>query len=256
MRNLATPEMIQLSAPLLTEGTRQHEAIQAVPAASAALPVLQAAHDALVHIAAGVDTAAMAERVHTLVVDHDHLVTSIGLRLDAEVAMAPSEAEATSLQHAHDLIFPPGENVLRMSAANKAGASVLRERRVTPETVAILGELPLRGGGTLADTYRALQAKAQELSVADAERQIALAEAAGPKMRDGRKRWVAAIELVDMSMTAAGADPTPALGAIRAAQARTSPSTEDTSTEGDAPATPPAPSAPPAPPALPPTAGS
>jgi hypothetical protein len=247
MNRLAIPEMIQLSTPLLTEGTRQHEAIQSVPAAAAALPVLQAAHDELVHVGAGVDTDAMAERVRTHVVDHDRLVNGIERRLEAEVAMAPSDAMASSLQHAHDQLFPPGENVLRMSAANKAGASVLRERRVTPDTIAILARVPLTGGGTLADSYHQLQATSLELSAADSERQLALAEAAGPKARDGRKHWVAAIELVSMAMIAAGVDPTPALGAIRTAQARSGPSTDDT-TDGGPPA--------PTPPALPHTAGS
>ena len=219
-RDLGSKEMIQLSSPVVTEGTRQHEALMSVPAAGASLPVLQAAHDGLVVAMSGDDSEVMAERVRALAAEHDVLVGQIGLRLDAEIAAARTEEEASQLRHARDLIIPPGSSVIRQSMAAKAGEHAVRERRVTREAIAMLGTIPLRGGGTLADTYAALQRKTLQLSQDDAERQRMLAESAGPKVREARKRWVAAVELIDMAMTAVGADATPVLGAIRAAQAR------------------------------------
>jgi len=247
MRSLAAKEMIQLSSPILTVGTRQNVALLNVPSGSATIPVLQAAQDGLVDVASGGDTDALAETVRGLVVEHDALVNRIGLRLDAEVAMASSDAEVAAVQHARDQILPPGESILRMSTAAKAGEHLVREHRVSAETITLLGTMPLRGGGTLADTYRQLQSTSVELSTADSHRQGVLAEQAGPRMREARKRWVAAIELIDMSMSAVGADPTPVLGAIRAAQARTDGESSDATPAAPAtPATPATPAATPA----------
>jgi hypothetical protein len=258
MKSLDNKEMIQLSTALLTPGTRQHEAATAVPSSSAFLPVMQASHDELVRVVAGVDTEALAASVHTLVDQHDALASGIGLRLDAEIAMANVDADVGALTQARDQIFPPGESLLKSSVSAKGGEYVVRAVRVTPASLAVLGTIPMRGGGTLADRYAQLQTTSQELGAACARRQGASAEQAGPRVRDARKRWVAAVELIDLSMTAAGADTTPVLGAIRAAQASAvpatvastepSPATGTTAAEATAPAatapTAPAPHAP------------
>jgi hypothetical protein len=237
-RNLAIPEMIQLSTPLLTPGTRQHEALMASPIASSVLPVLQQAHDGLVEVASGDNEAEIASELAAHVGHHDGLASQIGLRLDAEIEMAPSDEDRTALSHARDQIFPPGESLLKAGYAAKAGARVVRERRVTPASIAILATIPLRGGGTLGDTYAELQSTALAVSDADSRRRAVSAEHAGPRVREARKRWVAAIELIDMLLTAAGIDPTPILGGIREAQARAGTSGADDATPAPGPTPP------------------
>ena len=105
----------------------------------------------------------------------------------------------------------------------KAGERQLRDERVSRDTIRLLRSIPLRGEGSLADTYTHLQTTTEALSAADSERQAAIAALRGPRVRNARKRWALAVELIDRAMRAAASDPTPVLGAIRIAQARPSP---------------------------------
>ena len=220
MNQLATQEMIQLSGPVLTDGTRQNEALRAVPAALANLQVMQAAHDELVSTSAGsVALDALRAILQQSVTRHDRLVRTLDSRLAAEIEAAEDPAERAALDTARGRLFPDGLALVQKSAAEKAGERELRERRVSPE-VRVLLETVLVRGGSLADTYAQLQATSRELSVAESRRSLAEAEGAGPRVREARKRWVAAVNLIALAMEAAGADPTPVLGAIRAAQAR------------------------------------
>jgi hypothetical protein len=226
MQNLEIPEMIQLSRPLLTPGARQHESLLSVPSASACLPAITAAHDGLVALSAGVNPQVLASAVRALVEQHDEIARHLDLRLQAEI-VAASESERPAFVQARDQILPEGLGLVRKSAAAKAGEREVRVARVSAESLALLATVPLRGRGTLADAYDRLQATCLELSVAEAERGQRLAELSGPRVRDARKRWVAAIELIEMSMSVAGADPTPVLGRIRAAQLAAEPTIEE-----------------------------
>ena len=220
MRSLANQEMIQLSSPILTDGTRQHAALFEVPSAYANLPVMQAAHDGLVGLDSSVDTEVLVDTVHKLVGEHDVLALHLGRQLRIEIARATSDDDRAALTQARDQVLPPGPSLVRRSVAVKAGEHPVREHRVTAAALALLATVPVRGGGTLADVYAQLQTKTQALSAADSERQAAVAAQRGPRTRDARKRWVAAVELLDRALRGAGADPMPVLGAIRAAQTR------------------------------------
>jgi len=247
MNSLAIPEMIQLSSPLLTNGARQHQVLTSVPSTLALLPVVQAAHDGLLALAGVSDVDLLTDELRAAVGEHDRLVRRIDLRLGAEIATAEDPADRAALERALEEILPTGQALIRESDAAKAGERELRARRVTPASLAVLATVPLRGAGTLADTYAALQAASRRAGEVEAQRALRLAELAGPRVREARKRWVAAIEVVDQAMRAAGLDPTPVLGAVRAAQKRSAADSEPADPQ-------PAPSAPPAPPpeAIPP----
>lgn len=219
LNDLAVQEMTQLSTSLLTEGTSQHAAILVVPPAAAVLPIVQTAHDGLLALDAGPDVDVLADTVRTVDAQHDALVTQIGGQLDVEIAKATG-ADRDALVQARDQILPPKQRLLTRSAARKAGEGQHRAERVTPVTLALLATIPTRNGGSLADTYAQLQAKCHELSAADAEHTAAVASKRGPRRRQARKRWTAAIDLLDRALRGAGADPMPVLGAIRAAQTR------------------------------------
>ena len=223
MRSLENQEMIQLSSPILTDGTRQHAALFEVPSAYANLPVMQAAHDGLVGLDSGVDTEVLVDTVHKLVGEHDVLALHLGRQLRIEIGRATSADDRAALTQARDQILPPGPSLIRRSVAVKAGEHPVRDHRVTAAALALLGTVPVRGGGTLADVYAQLQTKTLALSAADSERQAAVAAQRGPRTRDARKRWVAAVELLDRALRGAGVDPMPVLGAIRAAQTRSVP---------------------------------
>lgn len=216
---LAIQEICQLSTPLLTEGTRQHEAVASVPTAAAALPVLQTAVDGLLALSSDVDVDVLADEVRTGVEKHDQIVRTLDARLESEAAASGDDADRSALVHARDQIFPQGQAVIRMSAAQKGGEAQLRARRVTSTSITMLGTLPRRGGGTMGDTYAELQSTAAEVGTADANRRAALVEQSGPRVRDAKKRWTQAISLIELALQAAGHDPTTALGAIRAAPA-------------------------------------
>jgi hypothetical protein len=213
---LVVPEMIQLSTPMITPGTRAHSVISSVPSALAVLPHVETAHAGLLALETGADVDGLLQAVQVNVHEHDRLVRAIDLRILAQAQIASSEEEKVALVHAHDAILPDGQAIIRTGATQKAGEARMRARRVTPGVLALLGTVPTSGTRTAADLYADLQRTADAIGTADTRRQTALAEIAGPRVREARKSWVQAIHLLEAVFQTAKVDDTAVFGPLRA----------------------------------------
>lgn len=213
---LVVSEMIQLSAPMITPGTRAHSVISSVPSALAALPHLETAHAGLLALETGSDVDGLLETVQVSVQEHDRIVRGLDLRIQAHVHFVDSDEAKAALLRAHDLILPNGQAIIRAGATQKAGEAHLRGRRVTPEVLALLATVPTSGTQTAADLYAALQRAAEAIGTADNRRQTALAELSGPRVREARKSWVRAVHLLEAVFETAQVDDTAVFGPIRA----------------------------------------
>lgn len=248
--NLEVPEMIELSSPMLTPGTRAHEVIQSVPGAAALLPHVQAAHDGLLGIANGTNVDVLGDALVNDVRLHDDLVRSIDSRLESAIARASSVEAKQALTRAREEVLPEGLMVIRAGATEKAGEAKLRARRVSTETLALLAGVPMQTGESLAETLALLQTIAERIGVTSVRKQTLIAERAGPKVREARKAWVRAIHLMEMVFETAGADGSAVFGAIHTEAKGGKAQTDEVTTSTPAPTQPAAPAvAPPVSPA-------
>ena len=250
MNNLEVPEMIELSSPMLTPGTRAREVIEAVPGALALLPHVQAAHDGLLSVVSGTNVDVLGDALVNDVRTHDDLVRSIDSRLESAIARASSVEAKQALNRAREEVLSEGLLVIRAGATEKAGQAKLRARRVSPETLALLGTVPMQEGESLAETFALLQTIAERVGATSVRKQTLIAERAGPRVREARKAWVRAIHLLEMVFETARADGSAVFGAIHSEAKGSKSDSEEVTTSTPSPSEPsvlaPSPPAPPA----------
>lgn len=220
LKNLTTREMAKVGADLVRPGSKEREALEAVPAAAHLIPILEETHAALVKAQPPSETElqAIIDRITELDARHDDLVRSILDRLASERTATKNPATEELMSRLSVVLVPEGRALVMRSYLEEAGAAVLREERVNDEHRAALAKLKTYDGESYLTLYNELQDVSAEIGRLERSRTIIEAEdALVVKTRDARNRWIAAINTLANVLALVGVDEDPILLTIRKA---------------------------------------
>ncbi|WP_157068852.1 hypothetical protein [Sandaracinus amylolyticus] len=223
LKRLSTENMATLGADLIRRGSPERIAIEAVPAAAALLPDIEAANRGLIE-SQPITNAAVAKltaQLHADDVVHDELVHAMFGRLESERRFAQADDERAKYTQLRDRLFPTGVAVVNLSWTEQGGEAKLRAGRVTESDERLLAKLKIHDGTTLLDRYRALQQVATTIDANEKSRAAMVAETiTGSSTVRARNQWIRVVNALAMVLAATGTDEAPILGRVRALEAR------------------------------------
>ena len=169
LRKLLEPEMVQLSAPWVADGSAVRAAIEAELMLVGLMPKLTAAHAGIVAVSAQANDPearklmAEAARLDAL---HDDRVRTIHGALTILAKVSKAGEEHLRLR---DLLFPEGLRLINKSHSAEAGHAAAIASAMTPEVLARMKAIPI-GDTTLVELYTQYQDAAKQLGAVDEKR--------------------------------------------------------------------------------------
>lgn len=136
---MTTPEMVQISAPLVTEGNAARDAILNVPELAGLIPRLEAAHNALHDTQPGPDDprlAALQEKEAGVDLRHDTIIRGSHMFLTALALLSPDTDTAATFERLRDFLLPAGLDTTQKTYREEAGAASLLETRLAGDPAA------------------------------------------------------------------------------------------------------------------------
>src|SRR5690606_30658996 len=117
LKNLTTREMAKVGADLVRPGSKEREALEAVPAAAHLIPILEETHAALVKAQPPSETElqAIIDRITELDARHDDLVRSILDRLASERTATKNPATEELMSRLSVVLVPEGRALVMRS---------------------------------------------------------------------------------------------------------------------------------------------
>lgn len=207
LKRFTTAEMVQLSSAWVGDGPAR-QALLGVSLLAPLVPVLTAAHEALVQLQPGQregQLAPLAEQAAALDAEHDGLVRGLFTLLSGCAELEPQSPAQAALE----LLFPEGVSVVKASYAGEAGAAALLAQRLATasEPRSWLERASVGAGPRTAFSYvEQLLRVARELGEVEARRHQLL-ENTGPtgaELSRARSRWMGAVNALLSTAELAG----------------------------------------------------
>jgi hypothetical protein len=208
LRKLVEPEMVQISAPWVADGSAVRAAIEGNLMLAGLLPKLTAAHVGIVAVSAqGGDPEArrlMAEAAR-LDAQHDDLVRTIhgALTILAKVSKAGDEH-----LRLRDLLFPEHLLHINKSHSAEAGHAAAVAAAMTPDVLARMKAIPI-GDTTLSELHAQYQDAATQLGAVDEKRSRLNRPSVTPaaQVLAARREWIRWANLLMTNAEHAGLSP-------------------------------------------------
>ena len=235
LNRIATEVMVEHSSRLLDPETDEHRILAAHPLTAPLLPELAGAQAGLLESqpAPSSAVALLTEQLTALDWTHDEDVRGIDERFASELRFTTDDALRKRFEDARGTVLPTGIGIVQRSYEAQAGEGKLRATRIekAPEVRALMAELPVHGGQTLADKLDELQSVAAQIGVLE-KRRTALGKEGElvVKNRDARTRWMRVINAIATNLALRGVDELTVLGGIREAEAKAEKATSTTTT--------------------------
>lgn len=224
LNRLSTQVMVENSAHLLDPGTDEHRVLAAHPFTQPLIAELGLAHAGLLESQPAPNSAIelLTEQLTGLDVTHDEDIRGIDERFASEIRFTTDDALRRRLERARSTVLPTGIGIVQRTYEAQAGEGKLRATRIAkaPDVRALMTELPIHGGQTLADKYEELQSVAAQIGVLEKRRAALGKEGAQVlKNRDARTYWMRVINAIATNLALSGVDELSVLGNIRDAEA-------------------------------------
>lgn len=225
LNRLSTEVMVENSAHLLNPATDEHRLLAAQPLTQALIGELGLAHAGLLESQPAPNSAIelLTQQLTALDVTHDEDIRGIDERFLSEIRFTTDEALRRRLERARSTVLPTGIGIVQRTYEAQAGEGKLRATRIAkaPDVLALMTELPIHGGQTLADKYEELQSVAAQIGVLEKRRAALGKEGAQVlKNRDARTYWMRVINAIATNLALSGVDELSVLGNIREAEAK------------------------------------
>lgn len=169
LRKLLEPEMVQISAPWVAEGSAVRAAIEAEAMLAALLPKLAAAHAGIVAMSAQAndpEARSLMTEATRLDAEHDDLVRTIHGALTILSKLSKAGDEHLRLR---DLLFPESLRHVNKSHSAEAGHAAAIASSLTPEVLARMKTIAI-GDTTLFDLHAQYQQAAKQLGAVNEKR--------------------------------------------------------------------------------------
>lgn len=213
LRRLTTVEMINVSVPMVTEGTEARKAILGHPVMAAVLPMVEAAVEGLREAAKGAENPRLAriqEEEAEADGEHDDLIRGAHYVLTGLTFLAETAEKKDQLARLRDKLLPQGLSTIQLSYRSEAGAAELVADHVAdPALKKQLKEIPVHKR-TMLHVVEGWVARGRRLGELEDEKTVLLGSA-GPsdqaRLLAARNQWMRAMNALVANGELANLDP-------------------------------------------------